>query len=333
MKNRMRFMFLFCALCAYILPAQASWILVDDFETLVMTGDGGAVLLNTEGTNGPHTNNNPDRVPYVEPSDGGWFVMNGGDENGTNDRNWRVIEDPENAANKVLALEDEYDSSLVKTIPGGAGIMEGGQGTLYFRYYSLAGESPSVGAGLLDAASDADPGNTGPYVNLNDGSTGADNATIVGYETGGNSDGGSSGSTEIAGGMAESTWYSIWIQADDTNVLTDPPNPNTLDSADPGNPLDGAVDGTYSVYIAGGAYGNSPTLLASDLQYRQNPIGDLTRVILRPNNANTHDGDAVYFDDIYFTPALTLTNPVPEPSTVLLTAAMLAGLSGYRRFA
>lgn len=102
--------------------------------------------------------------------------------------------------------------------------------------------------------------------------------TLVGY---------AGSATNISSTIATDTWYSVWLVA---NHSTD----------------------QYQAYIQGGNAYPTQTLLASDLGFRQSDLGDLTRVLLRPNNANSlNPVDTGYFDDIFVdTSGANLTVPV-----------------------
>lgn len=266
-------------LAASRLPA--AWTIIEDFDAL-------PVGVLTDGA-------------------GGWSFLGSG---GADTSDFRVILDPAGGTNRVVQMAGEFDRTLAKNFPGGVGIAEGTVGTLYFRFRmgdftvnddGAAGPDagPSVGVGIADAASSGAPGMSASWVNVNGrldgGSTMAAPGTngINGVSTTGGAAGGGT-QISITDQLSTDTWYSLWLVS---------------------NHVAGEDVGLYDVFIQGGSAFATQTQIGDALQFRQNPIGTLTRVFLRPNNNNSDAGNVIYFDD-YFVDATGSNLSVPSPITL-----------------
>jgi len=213
----------------------------------------------------------------------------------------RVVDDPAGGTNRTLEIGLIGDSGDRDFHKDGF-IANDATGTLFFRFH-MTGDDPSVGIGMDDQQLETAPSDAGPWVNL----TSANG--IRGITVDGN---GSSDTQEDLGTLTEDVWYSVWMVIDN-------------DAKE------------YEVYIQGGAYGSQTQLTApstNPLIFRDSLSvdDDLNRVYIRANGANDDGtGASIFFDDIYLASGEDLSNPIPEPASLLLASWGLVAASLFRR--
>jgi len=114
-------------------------------------------------------------------------------------------------------------------------------------------------------------------------------------------------SSSNLGDFAEDTWYNAWL------VLNNDAE-------------------TFDVYAEGGAFATQ-TLLGSDFGFRDQAAAgddkDTFPSLLSFYVRTTSGSGTLYLDDIYVTAGESLSNPIPEPSTLML--ALVLGLAGIIR--
>ncbi len=264
------------ALVASSSPVQAQWSLLDDFQNLTV-GDF------VEGTTGPGAlwtgDGSSINTAQLDPSDSSNLAM-------------RVSGTP---GNGVLRAQFSNASDQIAA---------GTTGTLYYRFRTPVAANGTTDhvVGLID-----DPALT----NFNFKS-GLRNTVPAGVN---NMDVRNGGSYESVAGLADDTWYSLWMVSDNLNP------------------------GTFEVYLQS----NTDPTFATQTQlatatpetvfdYRVNSALPLIGAYFRnANNTGGVAGNDLYFDDIYVdSSGSNLTIPsasaIPEPTSVGL---LLSGLGVF----
>jgi hypothetical protein len=112
------------------------------------------------------------------------------------------------------------------------------------------------------------------------------------------------GETTFASGLSNLTWYNVWVVAD----------------------LDNAPNENVDVYISATDAASGSSYLDAD--FRQNVSNIDSIELVRGGRF----GDPVFYDDIYIdTVGANLTNPIPEPASLILLAAGGLMMAGGRR--
>jgi len=201
--------------------------------------------------------------------------------------------------NNVLSTDtsnDGSDSNIFNTVS----LPLGSTGTLFGRFY-IAGGVSNVSFGLSD---EAGPSGFGSFEAQN---------VVTGGKLRGR-DGG--GFADLTNGSNEAdvtgVWYNFWM---------------VIDNADPGQAL--------QTYVQSGGDPDFTTQLAvsvpappQDFRDQVPDTGALVTLFLRVDVSQNANG--VLFDDFYFdATGANLTNPIPEPSTLVL--GLVLGLAGIVR--
>ena len=207
-----------------------------------------------------------------------------------------VVADPDDPTNKVLSITGNTGGGAFK----GISIPQGTTATVFFRYRIAGKQNHSVG--LSDV--------TTPTTDFGHYEAQLNNITSSGQtriRDAGNFD-------NVLPTFADNTWYNIWIVVD-----------NTADTSQ------------WHANAIAGAGTNASELLAAGAQtafiFRNGVANNnLVNFLLRTNTSDNGHTGSLMIDDIYIdNSGSNLTNPIPEPATLALTAAGGALLLFRRR--
>jgi hypothetical protein len=272
-----------CVAClvamAMVGSVQAAWVMIDDFESGFGFDEGTQVpVLMTNGLNN-------------------WIIA-GANDGSANSGFRHIVSDPDSSTNQVLRFFGGGGTGTAKQVTAGQGIADGGTGTVFLRFRMDNTTAMAFGLGLSTTASTATA--TAGTIGLGDVNTAANN-TVYGFT------GTTSTSAAATSSMDQDTWYSLWA------VI---------------NNVSGTTADVVNLYIQGGAFATQTQLAAAgpitNFTSRGNLAGELLQVAFRPANTNRStvnppDGGILLIDDIYLdNSGQVLTNPVPEPTGILL---------------
>lgn len=195
-----------------------------------------------------------------------------------------VIIDPSECGNKVLAVNENSTKVFKETL-----LLEDTIRMLFLRFRFDSQLSGSFGLSNLISPDQFD--DFGPELNLTDSSL---DLRIA--------DGDSSGIYEVLSSLETETWYNAWLLIDNINDKTEVWL-NSIPGSD-------AVEGDKLTNEFGD----------DTFAFRKSSDNDLVNFFIKTASGGSGEFGPLYIDDLYLenTNSLNLSNPIPEPATLLI---------------